>query len=270
VRYGDLSDVLARIDRARYHSESLRDILPRRGETICYPLSRKTNIEGRDYSFYIGDIEPIHPDVPIITGECLFNLRSALDHLVYQLHVRRYRGNVPVKVAERSAFPILDKPRLKKRGGTARLPTEKWNEIGTLGARQRTAIEFLQPYHRRNDRDHFQRLALADVNRLCNIDKHRHLHVVTAATEARVVPNYPPECGFRQHGEFSRSLESGAEVERWTFTQPPPKMEMHLGLYVAVGLSEGQFFMPLPLLCEVLINRTQRVIDRFAGLFPAP
>lgn len=231
---------------------------------MVYPVRRKVNVEGLDYSFHIGRVQPVHPDVAIVAGECLFNIRSALDHLVYQLHVRHYRGRVPAKIEQASAFPILDKPRIRK---GRRVPTSEWREIGTLAARQRTTIEFLQPYNRRDDRYESVRRALSTVNRLCNVDKHRHLHVVTASVLARTVPDVPPQYGFRQHGTFFKPLEDGAEVERWTFENPPPQVPMHYGAFVEVGVHDGADFIGLVILMEILLNRLEVVVARFEPLF---
>ena len=104
--------------------------------------------DGLRYEFRVGEIEPLNPDVSLILGDAYHNLRSALDALVFQLHVKRHRGSVPPKVIEELSFPIRESER---RFGNGRrkgqsIPSDEWNEIRTLARRQRQAIEWLQPY----------------------------------------------------------------------------------------------------------------------------
>jgi len=96
---------------------------------------------------------------------------------VFQLHLWRFRGRIPEKVEGKSAFPILDDKLIRNRSKDP----GKWGEIAALSRRQRSAIQFLQPYNTRNDAHALTRRALFEINLLNNIDKHRRLHVVYAA-----------------------------------------------------------------------------------------
>jgi hypothetical protein len=78
--------------------------------------------------------------------------------------------------------------------------TSEWNEIKDLGARERTAIEWLQPYNGRHDDLRWIRITLAMLHNWHIMDKHRRLHFITQAAESVVgsTPSFPPECGFVQ------------------------------------------------------------------------
>jgi len=65
----------------------------------------------------------VDPDWLLIAAEIMFDLRSALDHLVYLLHVRRHRDRVPKSVATRTQFPIYD---LRHSAGLYREPVADW------------------------------------------------------------------------------------------------------------------------------------------------
>lgn len=220
---------------------------------------------GRECRLYLVEsVPPLHADVPLIISECLFNLRSALDQLVFQLHVRRFKGRVPSDAEKASQFPILDDPR-------ARIAdTAKWNEIKRLGVRQRTTIKNLQPYVRRNDRWHQTRARLSALHRLNNIDKHRRLHI--ARTRNAPVPQhhlFSPESGFRQTVFFG-PLEAGAYVERWTFTDPPADVGMNHKVWSQVAVDEptlGVRYYVYELLWQI-IDDVERVLMSFTPYFP--
>jgi hypothetical protein len=83
----------------------------------------------------------------------------------------------------------------------------------------------LQPYNGRHDEYHGVRAALADIARLNNIDKHRHLHVVRRAVVAVPVGWMPREWGHQSFPSWV-PLEDDMEVQRWTFEVTPPADEI--------------------------------------------
>ena len=125
------------------------------------------------------------PHVPIewsvILGEILYNLRSALDHLVWQLVVANGQT-----AGHHNAFPIVNSERAWQKA-TKRL------EGVTSEVKEK--IRCLQPYtgglNLPFDVRNFWKL-----HSLCNIDKHRHLNIVIVGTSG-IKPivfgvNHPP------------------------------------------------------------------------------
>ncbi len=106
-----------------------------------------------------------HPPLylSVLAGDAVFNLRSALDHLAWQL------SGCPTdeRIGRRIEFPIFGERSdyLRGRGGAA----DK-TQLMTLSAKG--IVEALQPYHRRDWPDLELLLMLHEVNRL---DKHRLL-----------------------------------------------------------------------------------------------
>lgn len=255
-------------NHGRLHQEALAGEIPE----DTYPTIPERHRDGLEYVFRVGEVPPFDP-IPFAlrAGDCLFNLRAALDHIVYALHARRYKGNVPADAERQSAFPILDRPRTDNRGNP--VPTDKWNEIKRLSIKQRRAIAHLQPYNRRHDQFEGIREALDDLNRLNNIDKHRHLHVVRRGVVAVPVGWMPREWGHRAYPSFV-PLESHLEVQRWTFEVAPPEAEIARYLktqsYVIGDITldeEGKRTLIAPLLSN-LVNVLDAVIDRFAVFLP--
>src|ERR1700681_4609128 len=125
-----LDSAVIKLHRAHHHYVALRDeeIAVRSGSSLNYPLTSKSYRNGLEYRFYVGEIPPIDEERwATRIGDCLFNLRAALDHVVYALHVRHYRGKVPADAERAPQFPVLDIEGLRNRKGTRVSPkTERW------------------------------------------------------------------------------------------------------------------------------------------------
>jgi hypothetical protein len=117
------------------------------------------------------------PDaISVLAGECIYQIRSALDHLAFQLvKLNRGGGTLPPDWEEKCAFPLRVK--LPKK-------TPVFNCFeGTLPGitvQAFTFIESVQPYNRGEVNAYLGRLAI-----LSNIDKHRHLHVTKPQAHRR-------------------------------------------------------------------------------------
>jgi hypothetical protein len=266
------SGAWAKWGRAKSHLEALRKELgatPERphGWTKRYRATPEDRRNGLEYRFYVDAVELDTRDWPLLVGDCLFNLRSALDHLVFDLHVKAFRGNIPDTVVEQSAFPILTKPP----PWTGRSPDHgKWREIRNLGYKQRRAIAWLQPYNGRNDKDREVRRSLSRIATLNNIDKHRHLHVLQAASQMAAVAWFgeDPAHGWRQQSFFGVPLVGKTEVFRWTFDTVPPDIanylhsDGHVTAFVCLDEGEGAPIL-LPLLRR-LVATVETILTRFA------
>ena len=136
----------------------------------------------------------VTPEPPIEwsirAGEILYNLRSALDHLVWQLVLAN--GQEPTRDNQ---FPICD-----EEAAWANRRTNKLLE--GVAKNDKETIRYLQPFNP------FLQLPINGQNRpcnaqvfrtlrdLCNVDKHRHLNLVLARI-AGIEPivfgeNHPP------------------------------------------------------------------------------
>jgi len=238
------------------------------GRPHFYPTTAQVHREGLEYRFHIGKI-PVFDgtDFALIAGDCLFDARAALDYLVFQLHLRRFKGRVPPGIEGRTAFPILTVPPPQRaRRGKRTSDTRTWQEIRCLNFRQRRASQVLQPYNGRNDKFFYVRDQLATLARLNNIDKHRHLHVVRTVVTSVAKPSFAHEYGFRLTPSWV-PLESHAEVFRWTFTSIPPnlaeQMNMNSDVTAEISLYEGGSYTTLAPLLEGVLNAVGTVLSRF-------
>jgi hypothetical protein len=268
---GSIDQPLAKLGRAAYHYRVVKFDVFGGHDRQAWPVTLERHRDGLEYRLRAPKIEPLPTDLPLIFGDAYFNLRAALDYLVFQLHLRHYRGNLPAKIVKSSAFPIYNQQPLAK--GGALLDTCNWKEIGTLGKHERTALEWLQPDKGRGSGLTKQiREALSDLSSLNNIDKHQELHVTQRIVQAVPIPDFPPEFGFQQHPAFGIPLESGAYVDTWTFAKAPPPeyLNMNFSVRTAVQIEPiiGRLEEPFHLGGSILA--VEAVVKRFSRLFPPP
>jgi hypothetical protein len=155
-----LDSARGKLVRAKQHAHHLCDHCAKYGESEPVHL-----VPHRDGDAHLVFVEGTWPPLylGLILGEVIHDLRSALDHVAWQLavsHAGRETVSHP-KVAPLITFPITS-TRPKFDGHKAR---------PYFSAEATEILERLQPYH--NDPEVLNPLAL--VQRLSNIDKHQVL-----------------------------------------------------------------------------------------------
>ena len=99
--FDPLSGALARVARAEEHLGTLNDAVEGWSKEKRASLSGDDEAIGTDYSFYV-DFDPL-PDVvrwALLIGDCVHNLRSALDNMIYECS-----GPMPPSGCELPIFP---------------------------------------------------------------------------------------------------------------------------------------------------------------------
>ncbi len=175
-----LAGVRIKLARAEHHLSTLEKSIDEFLASDFYTLRGEQR--PRQFIFRVERVDPPDPRWGVYVGEIVYNLRSALDHLAYELAVLNLGDPLPARVAETSAFPIFRSgPRFRRRnkaGNPGR--GSGWEKVQGMERRARTAIERLQPYHRRKLPD---LVALRWLDDLCNIDKHRTIHLTASQLE---------------------------------------------------------------------------------------
>lgn len=174
-------------------------------------------------------VPSIDPIAAAIAGDIVHNLRSALDHLAWQLVL--LDGGQP---GEETSFPLHESA-TNKRGNPRVLTIEP----GIRDAAIMSAVEAMQPYtEARYGHDPLSD-GLGIIRRLDNIDKHRLLLTVVHALD-RDLPAYwgaddgdpKPRIKFNLGG-----LSTNDVVATFNFdgAAPPANFEPHLKLAVTIG-----------------------------------
>lgn len=200
--------------------------------------------------------------IGVIAGEVCHNMRSALDHLAWQLAL------LTTPAPSRSTqFPIaLTEEEFRSKIGQMM--------IRDLSIAHRTAIEALQPYHG-GDAD-----ALRDLRILSNTDKHR----VINATIGRRVPYMEMQAELimvrdvaviRDVVLMSDGPVDNAELARMTVevVGPEPKVKMEGQIPVTISFGDPALSANQPAVMSMLraiLIRIREIILRFEGDLVVP
>jgi len=229
-----LSSVRAKIDRAKHH---LRDI----DATLKLLLGAKTDTsvqiahqfdrERKQLIVNLAKCAPIDPALSLMIGDCVHNLRSALDHLVYRLALENGTART---AADKTFFPIY----LKKAQFDQRV--EKLVKPFISAAAQ-TEIEKSQPY---SAYDVPEEADIWILSQLDIFDKHRLLVIADQKFAATVFTL------TLLNGEAVREviseprwkpMKDGTEILRFDLSQmpnPPNKMNVHVEIVTTVQFSD--------------------------------
>lgn len=154
-----LKSYLDKLKRASELNQELRSLTRKyhqSGKNLL--LDKRVNKHGH-LEIFVSRFVPPPSDFAIKFGECFYNMRSALDHLV--TYARSSKGHVP---NENHAFPI----RQKKDKGTQKFEDYANEKLkGCHDAFIRKVID-LEPYQGGDN-------MLYELNAMANIDEHRHL-----------------------------------------------------------------------------------------------
>lgn len=223
----DLSSVNAKLRRANSHFEMLRDELIRWRDGNPYSGTVESNTDSTRYSFHI-HIKGT-PDFEwwsLIVGDCVHNLRAALEHLVYAIAIHESGQNPPPK-EDRLAFPIADDPGDFK---------EVSRRIATLSDTVQTAIERIQPYNRTHPTLPPPLAILRDFEKT---DKHKLLSLAFAR-QSKASFTVNSKVPYEFSGSFGE-IQDGKELMALTFEQPQPEIKFNgVNFEVAVCLWHKQ------------------------------
>lgn len=263
----DLSGVRAKVERAWEHRHALeREIAPvRDGERHPLQMSAKLDPDSGYHVFRVS----VMPDewqrrAAVVLGDIVHSLRSALDHLAWQLVLNHY-GRPPTEELRRLVkFPI----ERKRNSVTSSYIYSK------VSPADRADIEWAQPYYAPNFPTTFRHIpalhALAVLQRLSNRDKHRMLNPTLVSTEfitfkggdldgipwSEVAFEYSPRLG-------KQNLKVGAEVMRLDLPSYVDD-EVEVAAYAAPGIRLPQGRYSLIHGIDLMTNTVEGVVERFA------
>jgi hypothetical protein len=160
-----------KLDRASYHLDSLDAKVRQWSERHTHRYDSHFDRESGKQIVHIRFAEPVPAEFRLIIGDCLHNLRSALNNLAYELAVGHHGSSpLPGSLDRRSEFPIF--------GDREWTPRERRNKIGCIHPRAQAIINRLQSHNRG---DEFALDPLWKLHELSNMDKHRAPHITQVA-----------------------------------------------------------------------------------------
>lgn len=194
-------------------------------DTFCRVLKESIVREVRQDTEQVWIFRGETPRVPlewsVRIGEILYNLRSALDHLVWQLVLANEQTP-----GSRNAFPIIH----QESGWHSRAN----RDLKGVSAETREVIRRLQPYTGGLNLP-FDVSAYLYLHTLCNIDKHRHL-ILAAINQDLGGPIFdwdsPPVEGLRGRVNSGRIVEG-----KLLCIFNKAQTEIHPSLQFCIGLA---------------------------------
>jgi hypothetical protein len=174
-----LRDAKLKVERAKKHVIDLEGVIRAFLNTNPYVVASKRDPNTRQLICYLANVQPCPSVIPIIAGDAIQCLRSALDHLAYAL----WRAGVYCSATREDnnvAFPVTDAAKYT--------PAKFQGKI--QGSRQEVidALKAIEPHE--GGKGH----PLWMLHRLNNIDKHRLLITVGSAFRSmNVLAMAPPE-----------------------------------------------------------------------------
>jgi hypothetical protein len=257
-----LTSCARKLDRAVAHFRSLHSMA---GKYISdeEPFIYHPKID-MQHSRYVVRVEvdvPIPPELSLIAGDFIQNLRAALDHLVWQLVIAN--GQRP---DTGNAFPIhSQKPTRKNRG------LERWRrQTRGLHPAADYWIDQIQPYRRPNGPSRDPMTILA---RLSNEDKHRVVlssvasvpHPDTAEPRMNITPisDVGPIKSYEL--EARKPLESGDVLLEAAIEITGPNPNIHLDGELPLEVAFGQVLIPVEGLVD-LFDRVDVMVGHLANV----
>jgi hypothetical protein len=218
---GSIACVRDKIFRAIFHGKCIEPELVRYFKSNPGAMVREpdSTLDAPTFVFRPkGDVPAL---IRFIIGDCLQNLRSSLDYLVWELVLAN--NNDPGKY---NMFPICDTPAAFKK------ERDKRDRLLGVHPDAITLIEALQPYHLGKDRE---KSILWVLNELTNFNKHRRV-LLTALRAARSnidVVNIDGELwGSGSIPTFDGDAKIGPPSS-------PAEMQMNTQLLACVTFDEG-------------------------------
>jgi hypothetical protein len=250
-----LDSVEYKVFRAAEHIKGFGTELERYFKSNPGHMVREPNTPDDQVIFTFQPKGPIPARFGLIIGDCLQNLRSSLDYLVWELVLAT--NNQPGK---HNMFPICDSAEAFKDA------LNKRKRLLGVNPEAIAEIEALQPYHLGED---FGKAILWVLDELTNINKHRRVLV----TELRTGKNTNPP--IEKDGELwlqtgpgpTPVFDSNAKFGPFPIMDGKVKMDAQLVAVITFGEGGAKGMEVTLCLNEWSIYILQKILPRFKRFF---
>lgn len=208
-----------KVHRAQDHLQWISTELEWFRQGDPYDVVSEFDAETAENRVIISHVTAVPLEWSTVIGDCIQNLRSALDHTIWFLSKRPTR---------KTEFPLFDDPDKFKR--------DSRKKIGSISPDAQTIVQGLQPYHRRDANpahpvEFLEGLWL--LHEFSNIDKHRTVHLtasVLAGSTLRIKTEWI---------DFADQIPPGPLEPGTVIANIPSDSLLNLDLEVDVGLHFG-------------------------------
>jgi len=236
--------IVSKVNRAEKHFRELHDVLDKFRESKPYVFAPAYDPHtGRQIGWEVVVANEVPTELPLIFGDILHNLRSALDHMANAAVAAN--GAIPDC---NTAFPIYN--------SASEFESKCVRKIKGIGEQAVDIIRSVQPYKGASNGDVVWRLHQLDI-----IDKHRTL--LTCGVSARGLIEIP-------HAGQKQALFPMKVGHRFTVKSGYFEMEQEKRPAFDIALNEPQIMEaePVVLVARMAFQRVWRIFQKFAQLIP--
>lgn len=225
-----LADYERKRARAETHFQTVNEAVRQFTEREIQLIPGRYDVDAAQYIFEFPTV-PQDPNLALVVGDCIYNLRASLDYLISSLVLSTGEQDI-----SRTEFPIYSFYTLPKN-----VHWDAWaswwetsdtvaKKIAGTPPKTRAILKQLQPLNgvpAVDPNDH----PLTFLQELSNRDKHRRLNLVATRigitfTDSLGNPKFP---GPLPHGSMNVAEPSNSHTQRVTFlSKPDDEMEMYL------------------------------------------
>jgi len=249
---------VAKVARAKEHLVDLEAEIGR--YAARHPYTVRETVQGkrkRKVRRLVFTADPANTDIPLITADAIYNLRSALDHLMSSLVPSSRRASVMFPVF----FHGVWDPLVPGESSQRRKDRERWEStIKTLPAAAVAVLKSLQPpdasaYGEDSD-------ILRIVNALSNTDRHTKLPVVASGLRDMRL-QFTKADGTVQHAianpEPFHVFTNHAEIHDLPYNAMDMKIQGVAVVAIALGVQKERRYITLP---DKLTHAARVIEDR--------
>ncbi len=245
-----------RLGRALYHLECLKAEVEAWAEGRPYRTWTDFDVNSRYKVTCLEVLDQPPAHLSLIIGDCIHNLRAALDNLALELAVSHMGAQLTKSIADDSGFPIFATERTDT-------PGELHKRLRGVDPRAKAIIEGLQPYKRK---DRFRGDYLWQLHWLDIEDKHQLPHVVLFAQRGSSL-FIPDNLTGEDIQFFWDPIENRAPIARYpAFDKTGAEVDVQITprLDVAFGPRVPKEFrgMPVPLRLSAIHDHIVRKVLR--------
>lgn len=213
-----------------------------------FTLSR---MSAKEYEMRVLLESPIPPELSVLFGEWLYNLRSALDYVVWAAAVHTSRKYPPTGESALQ-YPIYDDASSWKRN---------LYRLAPLAEHHREMLLTMQPFNSDPDGNY-----LGWLNRLARIDRHRTLAVSTArVAEAEPAVAVPRNAAPRFSWGERTFRNDVCRLGRLTFEREVEPEELHFNPRVGID-PEIDEWSKSPFWSRIRFSERLRMIELFVAV----
>lgn len=246
----ELEGVWLKVARAQEHLEAYEDAVKAFIAERPFDFSPECDLTTREKVWRIRG-NPLPPPIRIsgIVGDVIQNLRSAFDHLAWQMVLKA--NGTP---SNRTSFPLeLTSEAFKNRANT---------KLRGMTPQMKDAVRDLQPCFETHP---YRRKMLAWLEELNNLDKHRHLHLAVASTEGGMWSYGLPMDSANETFIYRGPIEEDTVIAR----VHEKHMNVDFGFFGELAFQSGHMAWGEGVFSTLIGFRelTRRVVEEFTGKF---